>query len=265
MQRQMLIFRDELEATKFWEGLKIPEEYQRDSVQKELTDYYWLMQSVGTVYFELTEGVITKQATKPEEVIRVVNEITARKVCEAEEKVQGEYDQLEEEWEEVVKGIHVQLRTCLLEIERLKEGDFTPEEFQELCHNLHDTERDGIGPKTFAEGCIQYQEKLFGKSPLMFKGDRKTIYEWELLQHFEDQSTYQLNFYFMIYDTPYKERNVTEIKLVEVFKNEKNGNVYVKILGDYSGANAYIERRPIPIRNLANHVYFTYIPLPYFS
>ena len=43
------------------------------------------------------------------------------------------------------------------EIMRLTRGDFTEEEFQNLCHNFtpEDAER-------FAEGCRQYQSKLFG-------------------------------------------------------------------------------------------------------
>jgi len=44
------------------------------------------------------------------------------------------------------------------EIQRLKEGNFTPEEFQNLCHNLQ-----GKGREEFQIGCNEYQEKLFGK------------------------------------------------------------------------------------------------------
>src|SRR4026208_1549117 len=47
------------------------------------------------------------------------------------------------------------------EIQRLKEGNFTPEEFQNLCHNLQ-----GKGRDDFEIGCIQYQEKLFGKKQI---------------------------------------------------------------------------------------------------
>ncbi len=45
------------------------------------------------------------------------------------------------------------------EIERLKCGDFTEEEFQNLCHNF--TEEDVC---RFKKGCEQYQKKLFSKS-----------------------------------------------------------------------------------------------------
>jgi hypothetical protein len=47
------------------------------------------------------------------------------------------------------------------EIDRLKRGDFTPEEFQNLCHDLNDADRDH-----FCDGCEQYQIKLFGSSPI---------------------------------------------------------------------------------------------------
>lgn len=46
-----------------------------------------------------------------------------------------------------------------LENQRLKEGNFTPEEFQNLCHNLG---RDCTLP-VFDQGCKSYQESLFGK------------------------------------------------------------------------------------------------------
>jgi hypothetical protein len=40
---------------------------------------------------------------------------------------------------------------------RLRRGDFTPEEFQNLCHNLTFADR-----LSFERGCRDYQEKLFG-------------------------------------------------------------------------------------------------------
>lgn len=46
----------------------------------------------------------------------------------------------------------------LLEVERLKSGRFTPEEFQRLCHNLP----ENCTRKTFEKGCREYQNKLFG-------------------------------------------------------------------------------------------------------
>lgn len=49
------------------------------------------------------------------------------------------------------------------EIARLKAGRFTPEEFQNLCHNKDElacTERE------FCDGCEEYQKKLFGRSQI---------------------------------------------------------------------------------------------------
>jgi hypothetical protein len=46
------------------------------------------------------------------------------------------------------------------EVERLKRGDFTEEEFQSLCHNLAADDRD-----RFRRGCEEYQKKLFGCQP----------------------------------------------------------------------------------------------------
>ena len=42
------------------------------------------------------------------------------------------------------------------EIDRLKNGDFTPEELQNLCHNLTSCDY-----KEFCDGCTAYQRKLF--------------------------------------------------------------------------------------------------------
>lgn len=47
------------------------------------------------------------------------------------------------------------------EIERLKEGRFTQEEFQNLCHNF-----DTSDVCRFREGCRQYQLQLFGREAL---------------------------------------------------------------------------------------------------
>src|SRR5688572_30875047 len=43
------------------------------------------------------------------------------------------------------------------EIKRLRAGQFTEEEFQNLCHNLN---TDDAG--RFKTGCLAYQQKLFG-------------------------------------------------------------------------------------------------------
>lgn len=49
------------------------------------------------------------------------------------------------------------LQEALLEMERLLRGDFTEEEFQNLCHNF-----DGDDIDRFCHGCEVYQRKLFG-------------------------------------------------------------------------------------------------------
>ena len=46
------------------------------------------------------------------------------------------------------------------EIERLKSGNFTDKEFQDLCH----TQQVQDGYTSFVNGCNEYQNKLFGKS-----------------------------------------------------------------------------------------------------
>lgn len=51
------------------------------------------------------------------------------------------------------------------EVQRLKAGKFTEEEFQNLCHNL-----DSDCPFRFGRGCIEYNKKMFGdKSRLQMK------------------------------------------------------------------------------------------------
>lgn len=52
------------------------------------------------------------------------------------------------------------LEAAEAEIERLKRGDFTPEEFQNLCH--HRDDKPGCTPEDFFTGCALYQQKLFG-------------------------------------------------------------------------------------------------------
>ena len=47
------------------------------------------------------------------------------------------------------------------EITRLKKGDFTPEELQNLCHNLAEDKEKKC---EFFKGCCEYQKELFGSS-----------------------------------------------------------------------------------------------------
>ena len=69
--------------------------------------------------------------------------------------------------------LDVQLQNNLLksEVERLKNGKFSSEELQNLCHNLEPTDR-----KAFLIGCRKEQERLFGKIPLELV---REIYETE--------------------------------------------------------------------------------------
>jgi hypothetical protein len=50
-----------------------------------------------------------------------------------------------------------QLADTTAEVERLKSGDFTKEELQNLCHNLSEDDE-----QRFRQGCSDYQKKLFG-------------------------------------------------------------------------------------------------------
>lgn len=47
------------------------------------------------------------------------------------------------------------------EISRLKRGDFTELEFQNLCHKFNEDDKT-----RFCNGCEEYQKKLFGASPI---------------------------------------------------------------------------------------------------
>lgn len=48
----------------------------------------------------------------------------------------------------------------LAEVERLREGRLTPDEFQNLCHNLKGN--PDLTPEKFFDGCAVYQVALFG-------------------------------------------------------------------------------------------------------
>lgn len=53
-------------------------------------------------------------------------------------------------------------REARAECDRLKNGDFTRDEFQNLCHNLP----DDCTPESFCDGCELYHHKLFLTSPI---------------------------------------------------------------------------------------------------
>ena len=48
------------------------------------------------------------------------------------------------------------------EIIRLKRGEFTSDEIQNFCHNLPET----VSVQEFCNGCKQYQQQLYGESPI---------------------------------------------------------------------------------------------------
>jgi hypothetical protein len=65
------------------------------------------------------------------------------------------------------KSVHDLLEDCHQleqEIARLKRGEFTPEEFQNLCHESvsNPANYNNIGMDKFCDGCDEYQRKLFG-------------------------------------------------------------------------------------------------------
>lgn len=50
-------------------------------------------------------------------------------------------------------------RAAMAEIERLREGEFSDEEFQHLCHCVPETDREA-----FFTGCADYQRSLLGEA-----------------------------------------------------------------------------------------------------
>ena len=58
----------------------------------------------------------------------------------------------------VVRRLAFERDTLKGTIIRLLRGDFTDEEFQNLCHNLDESDFE-----KFCDGCDAYQMKLFGK------------------------------------------------------------------------------------------------------
>jgi len=60
--------------------------------------------------------------------------------------------------------LHSWARDAQDELDRLKRGDFTENEFQNLCHQFEDKD-----VYKFANGCVEYMNKLFGQCPLHIK------------------------------------------------------------------------------------------------
>lgn len=57
------------------------------------------------------------------------------------------------------------LRGCLsqaAEIERLKRGDLTPEEFHSLCHRLDERKDRPCTWREHEEACLRFRNQLFG-------------------------------------------------------------------------------------------------------
>jgi multidrug resistance efflux pump len=78
-------------------------------------------------------------------------------------------EKLEKERDAFMAALSVrldELSTAIAEVERLKRGDFTADEFQNLCHNNTEMEAAGNTAEEFCKGCETYQVKLFGKSPI---------------------------------------------------------------------------------------------------
>ena len=58
------------------------------------------------------------------------------------------------------QALRVQIKLLRQEIERLKEGNFTEKEFQNLCHNKQ--VQDGF--ENFCNGCDEFQKQLFNRN-----------------------------------------------------------------------------------------------------
>jgi hypothetical protein len=59
------------------------------------------------------------------------------------------------------------------EIDRLRTGNFTAEEFQSICHNLP----EDCTAEAFCKGCEDYQTNLFGRSPIALLRQQKEAAE----------------------------------------------------------------------------------------
>lgn len=54
-----------------------------------------------------------------------------------------------------------EIQALTKELERLRRGEFTPEEIHNFCHNLHGT----VDSQAFAQGCAHEQRRLYGCAP----------------------------------------------------------------------------------------------------
>lgn len=62
--------------------------------------------------------------------------------------------------DEITK-LREQLAEATAEVERLKGGNWTPEEVNNICHNLHGV----VSARGFADGCALEQQRLYGCAP----------------------------------------------------------------------------------------------------
>lgn len=76
-----------------------------------------------------------------------------------------------------------------IELSRLREGRFTPEEFQNLCHNKD--VQDGFD--AFVSGCRDYQQKLFGRSATVLIDDGEHWPLKDVLRKLVEWSEHLLN------------------------------------------------------------------------
>jgi hypothetical protein len=94
-------------------------------------------------------------------------EWVARKLDELVSETQAELDAANRGLDDIHKATEKVLQTAEVveqavrnvaaEVARLKSGQLTPEELQNLCHNLPESDREA-----FRAGCVEYQKKLFG-------------------------------------------------------------------------------------------------------
>lgn len=73
-------------------------------------------------------------------------------------------------YEDPVGKLCLAVLGMVTEMKRMERGDFTPEEFQRLCH--HRDEKPDCTAQDFFNGCTEYQQKLFGKNAISQEATR---------------------------------------------------------------------------------------------